>query len=360
MVNTIGKHRNIGFAYVTKTNKHSGYSMLNLRYVARFRFSLFSLILLCIVTTSIHAQVLDRVVAIVNDDIITLSELEEEGKEFLAQVRQSNDGNDVEENLAQAREQVLSNLINQRLINQEAVKANVGLTEQDLEQNYAANLSKMGTSREEFVQQLEKSGIREDKYKESLRNKLLRDKLIHYEVRSKIIVTEEMTSQYYQNEYTSEIADGGYYILQMGFTWKEKADLESDQAKASALKRAEAARDLILSGADFGNIAREKSELPSAADGGDLGVFQEDEMADTMKNAILPLQVGETSEIIETAESYQFFKLLSTQKGDIIQQVPYESVKEEIRKKLFEKKFSKEYTEWVLKIKDGAYIKKML
>lgn len=321
-----------------------------------------SLLLLTIATFShknSSAQLLDRVVAIVNDDVVTLSELEAESQNYLDMMRQKS--NDIKpEELEQAKDQILTKLINQKLISQEAQKANIKLSDKELERTYTENMRKMNLDREEFLRKLKSSGLSEEKYKDELRSKLLRDKLVVFEVRSKIVITEEMMSEYYNTEYTGEIAEGGYYILQMGFRWDKEDSSLDDSKKADALNRAEKARKQVIDGADFGTIARQESDLPSAADGGDLGVFQEDEMAQYMRQSILPLQVGDISEIIETPIGYQFFKLLSTQKGDIIQQVPYDTVKEEIRKKLFEKKFSEEYKAWVEKIKEGSYVKKML
>jgi peptidyl-prolyl cis-trans isomerase SurA len=62
---------------------------------------------------------------------------------------------------------------------------------------------------------------------------------------------------------------------------------------------------------------------------------------------------------VETPDGYQFFKLLSSQEGGIVLQAPYESVKEEIKKTLYEEKMKKEFGAWVTKIKEASYIKKM-
>ncbi len=325
---------------------------------AKLFLSLLLVIFVFSASTTKSAQLLDRVVAVVNDDVITLTELESESQEYFERMRQKSTTMSPQE-LEQARDKILTKLISQRLISQQAEKANIKITEKELERTYAENLRKLGLNREEFIAQLQQSGFTEEKYKGELRSKLLRDKLVLYEVRSKIVITEEMISEYYNTEYTGEIAEGGYYILQMGFKWEED-NSGATNTQEEALGRAKSARERTEKGADFGSIARQESDLPSAVDGGDLGVFQEDEMAQYMRDAVLPLKVGEISEIIETPIGYQFFKLLSTQKGDIVQQVPYDTVKEEIRKKLFEKKFSEEYKTWVEGIQEGSYVKRML
>ena len=150
----------------------------------------------------------------------------------------------------------------------------------------------------------------------------------------------------------------------MGFVWGKDTNSNSSAAvqyadKTDAKKRAERVLALVRNGQDFRMLARKFSDLPSASDGGDLGIFQKDEMAPYMKNAVLSLQAGETSEIIETPSVYQFFKVLSGQDGQIVVQASLASVKEEIRKKLYDQKLKEQFDEWITNIKQEAYIKKL-
>lgn len=312
-----------------------------------------------------HAEMLDRIIAVVNDDIITLSELEETGKEYLTRIQRDAPEGEVEATLRQARERLLDKLVNERLITQEAAKANIAVPDAQVEESYARQLEKMGLSQREFAQKLEEAGLSEEQYKLDLRNKLLRDKLIIFEVRSKVVVTEEMMREYYQNEYSTEMEEGGYYLLQIGSTWGGTAQvnqsedlLEADKARAK--KEAKDIWEQAQNGGDFSDLARKHSDLPSAADGGHLGVFQEDDMAPYMRDAILSLDVGEISPIIETPNGYQFFKLLSRESGDGKMRVPFEAVKGEIRDKLEQRNFENIYKQWVKDIKESSYIEIML
>ncbi|MEE4241125.1 MAG: peptidylprolyl isomerase [Desulfopila sp.] len=311
------------------------------------------------------AQVLDRVVAIVEDDIITLSELRESSKSFLERVRQTVPEHQREEALEGAEEQVLTKLIDQRLVSQQAAKANIRISDEELEQNYANNLKRLGISSEALGEKLAEAGLSMEKYRNDLRSQLLRDKLITYEVRSKIIVTDEMIKEYYNSQYSGELADDGYYLLQIGFTWGNSEEMQQSEEllaadKARARQSAVETREQLLNGADFTTLARERSELPSASDGGDLGVFHKDEMAPYMRDAIINLKTGEITPVLETPGTFQIFKVLSRRQEGVVEKVPYEAVKEEIRNKLFEEKFATEYRNWVDSIKQNAYVKKML
>jgi len=112
-----------------------------------------------------------------------------------------------------------------------------------------------------------------------------------------------------------------------------------------------------MGGQDFKQLARQYSDLPSAVDGGDIGAFQEDEMAEYMRDAVTSLKPGEISPVVESPNGYMLFKLLSSQEGKIITKVPYESVKEEIRNTLYQQEMEKRYDTWLEEIRNQAYIK---
>ena len=308
---------------------------------------------------------LDRIVAVVNDDIITLSELKESGKEVLSRVEENAPPDKRQEILEETRQRLLTKLITERLINQQAAAANIQVSDEEFQRSYQRNLEQIGVSQEEFRRRLEEKGLSEERYKTDLRNKLLRDKLIIYEVRSKVVVTDEMVKKYYDDKYSEEGTDGGFYLLQMGFTWGDSGQVQSSDDlpaanKAQARQRAESIREEVLAGADFSKLARQESDLPSSEDGGDLGFFQKNELAPYMRETIVNLDVGEISPVIESANSYQFFKLLSRQDDEKSMEAHFEKVKGDIRAQLMENKFQEEYQKWVEQIKTGSYVKKML
>jgi len=314
--------------------------------------------------SSLASQVLDRVVAVVNDDIITLSELNESGREYLDRIKETLPAEEREQALQEGRQRVLAKLIDQRLVSQEAAKANVSISGAELEENYAKKLEQMGLNRQQFLRKLENSGLSEEKYKNDLRSQLLRDKLVLYEVRSKIIITEAMIKDYFENHYAEDAGEGGLYLQQIGISWGDDAAAQADGLaeadKVRARKKAENIRRRLLEGADFQTMARQESDLPSAADGGDLGIFQKDELADYMRVAVLELEPGEITPVLETPGAFQIFKLVSRQKGEEVEKAAFDSVKEEIRLKLFEIEFDKEFRSWVEEIKQRAYVKTML
>lgn len=333
------------------------------------RFSHFLLfpavaLLASLLNTPCNAQLVDRVVAIVNDEVITMSEVNEAGQAYFKKITDNAPSSQLEDALRQARSEVLNTLIDKRLIAIEAAKQGVTISEAEVQAAAEQMMASNNMTREMLDAQLGQMGMPYESYLDNLRNQILQSKLVNYEVRSKLIITDDMILDYYDANYTKHISGGGYYLMQMGFVWGKEADANDSAPvqyadKMDAKKRAERVRKLLVNGQDFRMLAQKFSDLPSAADGGDLGVFQKDDMADYMKDAVLPLSPGEVSEIVETPSGYQFFKLLSSQDGQIVVQASFASVKDDIRTKLYDQQLKEHFDKWVSKIKTEAYIKKL-
>ena len=195
-------------------------------------------------------------------------------------------------------------------------------------------------------------------YRDNMRDEILKSKLIGYEVSSRVVITDEDVKRYYDNDFTLGEGKDGYYLLQMGFSWENTGMTGGEPSlKEAARKKAEEMRGRVLAGESFKDLARSFSDLPSAADGGDIGVFTKDEMGADMKDTILAMHPGEVSPIIETADNFQFYKLLSVREGDVITKAPFESVKDEIREILYHQEMDKQYNAWVKSLRSQAYIK---
>ena len=80
-------------------------------------------------------------------------------------------------------------------------------------------------------------------------------------------------------------------------------------------------------------------------------------MANYMRDAVVKLKPGEVSSIVETENGYHFFKLLSSQEGKIVAHESFESVKEQIREKLYQQAMEQRYNEWLKSMREKAYIK---
>lgn len=303
--------------------------------------------------TVCHAELIDRAIAVVNSEVITLSEVNEAGKEIFQRVAEQTPPEQLTTALGQARQSVIESLIEQKILLQEARKNGIEVTDEDVDNALKRILERNNTSLEQFRRELATIGMNEKQYRENLKKQILGSKVVGYEVRSKVIIPEERIIDYYDTHYTEQVDEGGYYILQIGISY----DQNDEKALKNAEQKGERILSLAKSGQDFKELARQYSDLPSAADGGDIGVFQASEMASYMRDAVTGLAPGEISDIIKTPVGLQIYKLLSSQEGQIITKVPYEEVKEEIRQQLFQQEMENRYQDWMKQMREGAYVK---
>jgi peptidyl-prolyl cis-trans isomerase SurA len=325
-----------------------------MKHTMKLFSALLALPLYLLLAGSALADMVDRVVAIVNDEVITLSEVNEEGKPLLRRVAETVPAAELEEALQQARRTVIEKLIEKKIMLQEAAKAKISVSDDEVQMTFDRILEKNKTSIEQFRKEMAKLGMTEAQYRENLREQVLSSKLVNTEIRSKVIIPEDKIIDYYDTHYTERVEEGGYYLFQIGIA------LSGDKTaagKEASRNKAEEIRKLAMAGQDFKELARQHSDLPSAADGGDIGVLRKDDMPVAMFEAIAKTEPGQVTEIIETDSGYQFFKVLSGQEGQIITKVPYESVKDEIYETLYQQEMEGRFAEWLKSRKSQAYIK---
>ncbi len=322
-------------------------------YMLRIFFA--TVLTLCLVFPGVaRAELVDRVVAVVNDDIITLSELSQQGQPIFQKIQNQAPADQVDSVLLKAQQDLLSRLIDQLIVEQRAEKIGVTVSDEEVDATVQRILAENNLSNEEFKRQLKLIGQTEETYRASLRRQILQSKLVNYEIRSKVVITDEKVKEYYTKNFVEKARKDSYHILQIGFTWADEG-----KAKHDAETQAQEVRAMAIRGDDFRELAKRYSDLPSAVDGGDIGVFKKDELASYMKKTILAMQPGDVSPVIETPAGYQIFKLLSDQ-GDVRAQTSFENAKDEIREQLYDQEIERNFQKWVKDLRDQAYIKQLL
>jgi peptidyl-prolyl cis-trans isomerase SurA len=290
-------------------------------------------------------EVVDSCAAVVNQDVITVSEVEEAAKPVFARIKAEVPFSQRDEALRQARKNVIDKLIEKHLLLQQAEQMKIAVSDAEVEAARKDILERGSVSEEEFKAELGKMGLNEQQYRENLKEQILSSKLVGYAVRSKVVVPEEKIKAYYEEKYTAKAA--GYHLLQIGFAFGE--------TKQAAREKAEDVRRLAVSGQDFQELAKQRSQLPSAADGGDIGVLKPEDMAPSMREAVTSLQPGGISPVVETPDGFMIFKLLAS--GQDAAKAPYESVRSEIHELLRKQELETRYKTWIEEIRSGAYIR---
>ena len=156
------------------------------------------------------AELLDRVVAVVNEEVITLSDLEKEGERFYREIAAKTPAGSLPETLKKAREDVLDSLIEKRLIAQQAKAKNISVSKDEVEAAFQQMREQSGLSAADFLAKLQSEGMTEPAYREQLKNQVLQGKLVNADVRSKVVITDDDILDYYDTHYTSQVGGDGY------------------------------------------------------------------------------------------------------------------------------------------------------
>jgi peptidyl-prolyl cis-trans isomerase SurA len=292
------------------------------------------------------ADVIDRVLAVVNNDAITLTELQEAIAVYQYENRERAPETSIE--LAQ---QFLTRMIDSRLQIQEAEREKIVIEDAEVEEELAERLKKMNVKgRDEFEALLKAQGLSMESVKRRIGDELRRGRIVGRRVRLRVSVVESEVTQYLEANRAK---------LETGLTYHARHILVlpdagvADATWENARIRAELLRAQLLNGADFAELAQQNSRDASARDGGDLGTLKRGELAQDIETQILSLAAGEVSLPFRSALGYHIFRLESK---DSLEGEGLTRVKAQIREILFREKFDARLDAWLKEIKQRAII----
>jgi peptidyl-prolyl cis-trans isomerase SurA len=294
----------------------------------------------------------DRVVAIVNNDIILLSDVKKALVPYVKNIKERGLPEKTEEMmLTRAHEDIFDNLINEKLTVQKA--AELGITADEKEVNAALEQMKtsMLYSDEAFRSFLDETGYTIEEYREQIKNQILKSKLLRQEIKSKTVVTTEEVEAYYQTSRAEFAAGTQYHLKHIIMQVPKDADAGG---KADIRKKMEEIRQKIKAGAPFESMAEQYSQSSFANVGGDIGRFAEDDLSDELKETIISTKEGEITPVIETEMGYQIFYIQAviTNDGSL-----NDDVADKIREKLYNEKLDEKFNAWIKQLRDSADIK---
>ncbi|MBF0507349.1 MAG: peptidylprolyl isomerase [Deltaproteobacteria bacterium] len=300
------------------------------------------------------AEVLDRIVAIVNDDVITYSELSDKLMPVLQRMQLDPRLSENQEKIYTITQSALDLMINQKLAEKEIERLKVKVSEQEVAAALAKAKQDNFMTENDLERMLKAKGMTIKDYQQEIREEILKAKLLNSEIKAKIVIPEEKIKEYYQKNKDQFEGQNQVGVKHIFIGIPENA---TATAKHEARKKAETVLEKLRAGADFAKIAAEYSEAPTAREGGDLGLVREEDMSAEMKNAISKLKKGEPSDILETATGLQI--LMVTKRSDGRQKT-LEDVRDTIHEKLYREELKQRYDIWLKGLKDKSYIKIIL
>ena len=298
-----------------------------------------------------RAEMVDRIVAIVNEDIILLSELKHRMipiNELLKQKQYSPEQK--QKILTQQRKLMLEQMIYAKLTDQLARKNEIKISNEQVDATIE-RLKKINKLTDESMQRmLEMDGLTMDDYRTQVRDKLLKSKLVNLEVKSKIVITDEDVKAYYQANINRYMGNTKY---RLGHILLKVPDLASDMERAEVMQRTKAIHKRLLAGESFPELAKTFSEASTAEKGGELGVFEISLLTKEVQQAIQGLDTGQFTSVVETDQGYQIFyvKNVISAGGTTL-----EEASQEIEEKLYAEDVDRKYKAWLKTMREKAHV----
>lgn len=294
------------------------------------------------------AEVCNRLVAVVNNDVITLYELNNRMKEMtgvpVEELMQKN-----EAMYREARQKILELLIDEKIAQAKIKELRIQVSDKQVD-NFIEKMKRDNQlTQEDLVAGLEKEGLSYEKYRERIRRDIERSQLIEYEVRSKIIIRDEAIQKYYEeHKGTFGVAEkvhlAGIFLM--------RKNVKSEEEMRELYRKAQDISAKLKAGADFGQMAGTYSEGPGAKQGGDLGQFTVEHLEAGLKSVVEALPEGGVSDPLVRPNGIQIIKVVKKQTGKIRS---LEEMKEAIFEILYREEVNRRYQIWIKELRDSAY-----
>lgn len=295
------------------------------------------------------AEVVDRVVAVVNDDIITLSELNQFVKPYADKIKTL--GYSLEKERAmlfKMRDDILSKLIDQKLTDQEIKRFKISVSEKEIDAAVERIKETNYYSDEELRQELARQGLNMGEHRKNIEEQILRAKLVNLEIKSKVVITGQDVKLYYEAHSDKYCGEKKYHLWNIIM----KTPAFADEAKRFSIqKRMQAVLEKLKAGQPFEEMAKSYSESPGSWD---LGLFTINELSPQLQEATKGLGAGEFTSVLDTDYGYQIFYISK------VVDIPGKSLEEataEIEEKVWRQIVDEKFRSWLDALHKKSYIK---
>ncbi len=292
-------------------------------------------------------EAVEEIVAIVNEDIVTLSQYRAEEESLYQMLKSQLQGEEFEKQYAFYKKNLLDRMITDLLLSQEAKKKDLNVDEQV--RMWLENFKKENgiDSDEELRRGLRQQGINYEEFIRQLKENLLRQAVVYSEIQPSIVVEDSEVVNYYKL-HPEEFTEPTEYKLRAIYIADEgKSEEELEAQKKEILGK-------IAAGEDFGTLASEYSEGPAKENQGDLGRLKKGELEKSLEQAVEKLKLGGTTPWLKVREGWYMLKLEEKKESRV---KSFDEVRGDIEEELFNEKRQEKIEEYITKLKEKSYIK---
>ncbi|MBN2453380.1 MAG: peptidylprolyl isomerase [Candidatus Omnitrophica bacterium] len=294
-----------------------------------------------------HAEVVDRIIVVVNNEVITQGEVDRILGPLYQQYKTMFAEDQLIEKLDEARQAIISQLIDEKLVLCEAKKQNIEVDDKDLNAKLEETKRRF-PSVALFEQALAAQKISLKELKNRYRDQLMSKKLMEQKVGSRLsAATPNEISDYYNKHIEDFSSPEELKLSNILVKLKEGVDPKKSAELATEISRR------LKAGEDFAELAKIYSDGPGAQEGGAMGYVKKGDLLPEIEKAVFSLKEGETSDVIQTSLGYHFFKLTGRKESHVMSPVEVSRSIEEI---IWMEKVKEKSKEWVNDLRKNAYI----
>ena len=297
------------------------------------------------------SEVVDRIVAIVNDDIIVLSELNEKLKPYTDRIVKMGYPPEKEKKMMyKVRDDIINTMVDQKLTDQEVRKFGIIIDDEEVLNAIERVKQKNALTEEQMLADLARQGMTLETLKKNIRDQMLRARLVNVAVRSKIVITREDARAYFDShpeEFQGERKMHLWHIM----TNTPKFAFESE-IKAGR-EQMEKVQTRLGAGESFTVIAREISAAKGPLVANDIGLFRFGVLSPELQAAVGDLKEGEYTGLLETANGFQIFYVHKIEAGAGKQ---FDEVLADIQQKMFNELVDKRFEKWLDDLRKNSHI----
>jgi peptidyl-prolyl cis-trans isomerase SurA len=285
----------------------------------------------------------------VNKEFITLSDLEKWAGP-LPEAFETSDRVERQWKLIEARRRVLDQLIEEKLVEQEAQRLGIKVAAKDVDGTIEEVKRRNGVTQEELEKALTRDGFTLSSYRKQIESKMLRIRLINMAVKVDPKASEKDLREFYRQNLdryrTIESYRPGHILCGVAPNAPPEEVREARRKCQGLLERAQ-------KGEDFGELAVLFSEDASARSGGDLGTFKQGELVPNIEREVLNLKVGEVGGLLRTEFGFHVLKLLDRQGG---QPPPFEEIQDRVRTEYLETEIDKALRQYMTTLRQKSTV----
>ena len=297
-------------------------------------------------------EVVEEIIARVNNEIITRSDYQKALGSLLQEVQQDcpNCSQDrIQAELQNRQKNLLRDLIDRQLLVERAKDMNVSVETEVVKRLDEVRKENKLASLEELEKDVEASGIGWEDYKTQIRNGLLTQEVIRREVGGRMDIGSDEVKKYYEEHKQEFVRPETVALAEILLSTEGK----DPQETAAVRTKAEDLHNRLVKGEEFTTLAKRYSEGSTAADGGFLGEYERGQLAKQLEEAVFPMEKGQFTEVIQTKTGFEILKVLEHYQAG---QQPLDKVEGEISDVIYRQKMEPAMRDYLAQLREESYV----